>query len=207
MKPHWTRAWLLKLCWEQGKGARTSYQLLFFFFFGLVMTISSIDKKKKKGKLANSEWQIQFCQWSHHQWQNDSEVAFLLSSAAAPSCSALTQPAFSSGLKPKADGPCQPPQEKLPVGTSPGSLSKIVSFLHTRFIFCERKQQKKVHVNEVRTLKIWAAAASVHVNQVHNVPLEGTRDDSFPPPSPSALHSHSFKPIILVQKLRWFFYF
>lgn len=34
-------------------------------------------------------------------------------------------------------------------------------------------------MNEVRTLEIEAAAASAHVNQVHNVTLEGTGDNSF----------------------------
>lgn len=133
-------------------------------------------------------------------------MAFLLSSAAAPSCSALTQLALSSALKPKADEPCQPPQARLPVGTSPESLIKTVSFLHSWFIFCELKRQKRYmwmkwgHSRSGRLL--WVPTSTKSATWCWKA--LGTTP-SRPPLSP-ALHSYSFKPITLVQKLPWFFF-
>ena len=55
-------------------------------------------------------------------------------------------------------------------------------------LWTETPKKKKVHVNEVRPLGIWVAAASTQVGQVHSVKLEGAGKSSFPlPGTPSLL--------------------
>lgn len=81
--------------------------------------------------------------------------------------SALTRLPFSPGFLPRVDKPWRGPPAKLPMGTSPESLTEIISSLHSWFVY----------VNEVRPFRIWAAR--VQEGQVHVVRLEDTGASSF----------------------------
>lgn len=98
--------------------------------------------RQKKGELANSAWQIQFCHWSR-QWPSDSGTAFLLSwGQLSPALPSPSSPC-STGQEPKVAEPWQRPRAKLPVGMSPGTLIKLGSFLHSWVISYETKHQKR----------------------------------------------------------------
>lgn len=116
--------------------------------------------------------------------EGDSGMAFRLSHffPALPSCSSLTQLAFSTGFKTRARKPDSHPKQSFRWGCSL-RLSLNLSPFSTPGLYTGNWNAKQGVCEWREALSIWAAASSAQVGQVHSVRLNSNEASCFLLPS------------------------